>query len=235
MKIDINPYCEQTCRTIVEENFLSAITKKFGTSASLVYDKVADTIIKAKGVTPSPRGYRAISIFPCGVFYYLNYLTSQSPKSVIDVGCGDNLFKDIIPNLYGVDPNGTQCDENDSFDTEGEFSRKHYQKFDAAMSINALHFTSLVNFSSQIELFANIIKPGGRGFVGINSARMVERTTSNELNDLFGTTKPTPAHLEDYFDQKIKNLNMNLLVVDNFVSEVSDEWLDGNVRLVFEL
>ena len=84
-------------------------------------------------------------------------------------------------------------------------------------------------------MFAKIIKSGGRGFITFNACRMLESTSADELNSLFGSTTPTPMQVEEYIDQEIKKLNLNLLVVDNFVSELVDEFVEGNIRLVFEV
>jgi hypothetical protein len=196
MKLTINPYDEDRCRSLVESKFLSNIRKKFGTSCHLIYDKVAvDRDLRIREML-NPREASAIGIVPCGIFYYIDYLISDD-KTIVDVGCGANLFKDIVPNVYGIDPNGKLCDKNDSFDPEGNFAKKHYQEFSAAMAIDSLHFTSLTNFSSQVTLFANMIKSGGRGLLTFNAARMVERTPEDELFRLFGTNKPYPLHIEN--------------------------------------
>jgi|688.fasta_scaffold698225_1 hypothetical protein len=234
MRLTINPYDEDRCRSLVESKFLSNIRKKFGTSCYLLYDKVAvDRDLRIRK-TLNPREASAIGIVPCGIFYYIDYLNPDD-NTIVDVGCGANLFKDVVPNIYGIDPNGTLCDENDFFDIEGNFARKHYQEFSAAMAIDSLHFTSLLNFSSQVTLFASMITPGGRGLVTFNAARMVERTPKDELFRLFGTAKPYPLHIENYFDEEIKKLVMNFIIVDNFVRVAYNECVDGNVRLVFEV
>jgi hypothetical protein len=103
------------------------------------------------------------------------------------------------------------------------------------MAINSLHFTSLLNFSSILTLFSTIIKPNGRGYIAFNAPRMVTRTPKDELEELFGTTKPSPKQVEEYFDQEIKKIDLNFLVVDNIVRSAYYENIDGNVRLVFEV
>jgi hypothetical protein len=63
---------------------------------------------------------------------------------------------------------------------------------------------------------------------------MVERTLPNDLMQLFQTTKPTKQQLAGYIDQVVRNISLNFLVVDNVVAQVSDEGMNGNIRLVFE-
>jgi len=34
----------------------------------------------------------------------VDYINSKKPSSVLDVGCGYNRLKSLIPNLIGIDP-----------------------------------------------------------------------------------------------------------------------------------
>jgi hypothetical protein len=80
----------------------------------------------------------------CGMasFYYLEPLLESNPQSIVDVGCGFNFFKLLIPNLIGLDATD-QADIDRYFDQE--WADANLEKFDAAFSINALHFHPLEN------------------------------------------------------------------------------------------
>lgn len=243
MSSTLNPYNEEHCRSIVEERYLSAIRVKFGTSALLFYDRILPKLIhsheglietyKSKGTIPAPRTLNSVSIYSCVVYYYISQLDTIG--TVADVGCGDNLLKGIVPNIYGIDPYGSFCDETDEFDSNGNFTKKHYQEFDSAIAINSIHYVSLVDLVNQVYRFADIIKPGGRGFVTLNVARLVENTGEEDLLKLFGTINPDQTQLSVFIDQVISNISLNFLVIENLVTECYDEWMDGNIRLVFEV
>lgn len=245
MKLEINPYNEAECISIVQERYLDKIQKKFGNSTLIFYDKIfskdistredIENLYKSRGAVPTPRCLHSIKLYSCTLYYYINYVLDDNSRRVADIGCGENFFKDIVPGIYGVEPEGSYADSNESFGIDGEYSRKHYQEFDSAISINAIHFISLLDFKTQVHSFANIIKPNGRGLLVMNAVRMVEQTSDEDLVSLFGTVYPTASQVEEYIDQEIKKIDLEFLVVDNIVSQAYDEWMDGNIRLVFKV
>lgn len=233
------------------KKYLPSIHQKFGTDIHLLHNRsyplaliqeeqrlTRPTFIRERSTSNSstPRGYIAtvLGIFPCAILYYVDILLANNPSLIMDVGCGDNLFKDIIPGIYGVDPKAANADSLDG-NFNAEYAENHAQEFECAMAVCCIHFISLTQFKNQIELFAKIIKPGGRGLIGFNTMMMVERTPDSELETLFGSTQPTDLQVEEYVDQELKKINLNFLVVENIVREIPDENIDGNVRLVFEV
>jgi len=243
-KLIINPYDEIACRAVIEEKYLDNIYRKFGTSVCIIYDKSIPlelqkssngwyNLNKDRYGIFTPRGDLTRSKFSCALFYYIDIAMAGAPSLVIDIGCGDHILKDIIPEVYGIDPLSYTYDEQAGFDDA--YAELHSNEFECVISSCALHFISLCQFKHRVEMFAKIIKSGGRGFITFNACRMLESTSADELNSLFGSTTPTPMQVEEYIDQEIKKLNLNLLVVDNFVSELVDEFVEGNIRLVFEV
>lgn len=157
----------------------------------------------------------------------------NNPSVVLDIGCGDNFLKGIVPEIYGIDPISTSADEPGQFNAH--YSTKNKDKFESAIAVCSLHFISLTQFRNQVELFAQIIRRGGRGLVTFNSIRMVEKTPDEELMQLFNTTTPVPNQIETYIDQEIGKLTLKLLVAENFITDIHNEFIDGNIRLVFEV
>jgi hypothetical protein len=102
------------------------------------------------------------------------------------------------------------------------------------MSINALHFISLSDYGLRLREFANIIKPGGRGFISFNVERMKERTSDSEFTSLFSSATPDNKQLSNYILSETKSNLQNILVYDNFLDECKDEHLNGNIRIVFD-
>ena len=123
-----------------------------------------------------------------------------------------NFFKNIIPNIYGIDPADKYADETASFNPE--FIRNNQEKFESAISINALHFFSVHDFGLIVTNFWETIKPGGRGYITFNLARIIEFTLSDNVKiELFGTKDPQPYQFVEYICEEIKKLNIDFLYI----------------------
>ena len=172
-----------------------------------------------------PRNYMTARLRQNGVtlsiFYYLEHLLANKPAQVADIGCGENLFKIVIPGLHGVDPFFSEADESAEFTPT--WAAEHENHFDAAMAINSLHFRPLEEFETVICDFAKIIKPGGRGFVTFNLTRLIEESQNRFTFD----------QAIEYCNQVIQNLNFKYIIVDQDYRYPSCR-VNGNLRLVFE-
>jgi len=70
-------------------------------------------------------------------------------ERVLDVGCGDNPFKDRIANLVGIDPAFPEADYKM---TIGQFRAEHYaQKFNVAFCLGSINFGSREDIERQIS------------------------------------------------------------------------------------
>ena len=185
-------------------------------------------------VTITPRQTALTSKFFVSSLYYLEFLLEKNPKVIVDIGCGENLFKKLIPNIHGIDPtpNNHLADEFDFFDAE--FSQGHTDTYESAFSINALHFISLKDFEKRILEFYNIVAPGGRGFITFNVTRMVERTSAQDLQTLFSSNSPTRDQLTQYVEPILNNLSINFLLVEVLINDTSNDAANGNIRLIFD-
>ena len=166
-------------------------------------------------------------------FYYIEYLLKTNPKVIADIGCGHNWFKRYIPNVVGYDNFHKNADVQENFDAN--FINNHYEEFEAAFSINALHFISIDNLGNMLLDFAKIIKPGGRAFLTFNSKRMVEQTPINVLYKVTGMHKGIEYPVDkvhEFLYQQVIGTGLNLKILE--FNDVKDEWMDGNCRVVFE-
>ena len=169
-------------------------------------------------------------------YYYIEQLLKEDPKNIADIGCGGNDFKRFYPNIIGYDPYEPEADLKELFDEK--FVQKHFQEFDAAFSICALHFIPLDYFAQRVSEFASVIKPGGRGYLALNLARMVEdapdKKNSDYLLDLFGTENPSTEQCYDYITKELDSLGLDMLesTVD---FKIYDEYINGNIRLLFNV
>ena len=189
-------------------------------------------------VTPRLTALQKKSTFAMAPLYYLDFLLEKNPEVIVDIGCGANLFKRIIPCIHGIDPTPDNPYANEFGIFDSEFSQAHKDQYESVVAINSLHYVSLVDFEKRILEFINIVKPGGRGFVTFNSARILEDTSDEEFQKLFGTWLPDPQMLTDYVNLVIQRITQNtttkFLVVDLFIDKELDEIMNGNIRLVFE-
>jgi|694.fasta_scaffold138034_2 hypothetical protein len=184
--------------------------------------------------TPRLINLQLNSSFSMAPLYYLDLLLKQNPTSIIDIGCGANMFKRIIPCIHGIDPvpDNPHADEVGSFDSE--FSRAHKDEYESVFAINSVHFVSLSNFEKRMLEFINIVKPGGRGFVTFNATRMLELTSKEELEQLFSTQIINGPLVINYVRNIIQNISVKFLVIDLYIDKEINEIMNGNIRLVFE-
>jgi hypothetical protein len=163
-------------------------------------------------------------------FYYLQPLLGKNPTSIYDLGCGANLFKKYIPNIIGVDThNGQICYPDIESQVDSEYIKTHQNYFKSVFSINALHFRPLTELRLVYEEFISMVSPGGRGFLSINLQRMLDKEIS-VIDELVVDGK---VNYEHYVRTQLDNLPCKYLIFDVNL-DIIDEWLDGNIRLVFE-
>ena len=171
-------------------------------------------------------------------FYYLQPLLEKNPTSIYDFGCGANLFKRYIPNITGVDKlvdynvisrdNSVTCPDIEEI-VNKEYVRNHQIFFESVFSINSLHFRPLSELRLIYEEFISMVAPGGRGFLSVNLQRMIEKQTT-PIDELVVDGQ---LNYEYYIRTQLDNLPCKYLIFDVNL-DVMDEWLDGNIRLVFE-
>ena len=159
-------------------------------------------------------------------FYYLEFLTQKNPKTIYDLGCGWNIFKKYIPSIVGIgaeDPNSEYFfgDVHDYVDED--FIRGHQNYFESAFSICALHFVPMSNLRQRVLDFASMIKPSGRGWLALNAMRMLERDENMQDH----------PNLESWIRSELCDLPFTVLSFQVDL-EYLDNFMDGNINLVFE-
>lgn len=180
-------------------------------------------------------------------FYYIKYLQEINPKFIYDIGCGANIFKQFIPNIRGIGgPNIRGEDEQIYADEIGyvndEYIALNKNRFESAFTINALHFTNFRSLQKTIQGFITMIKPGGRGYIALNIARLDDYSGPEEMMELFNIKSRSndynyTAQERIVIDTYIRNIIDKLTNIKPLVFELietNDEYIDGNIRLVFE-
>ena len=236
-----NQYNQEACKLFVEKhNIQQYVSSKYNIHQQdqFCFKKyLPENIVirKKHDVTPREKMIKP-DVSMCS-FYYINYLIRENIDYIADIGCGINFFKDVLPiRVHGIDSTG-YSDEQNLFDEH--FVTNHENFYDSAISINALHFIPITKFKNRVMEFYKVIKPGGRAYLSMNAARLIDFTAKNVLNSIFENTRyvrdrPQDKELNDYILTELKTLPINFLVVDCIIDEIYDECLDGNIRLVFE-
>lgn len=176
-------------------------------------------------------------IFDITPHYYIKFLLDISPQSIIDIGCGANVFKKIYPNLIGMDadPNA-KYDEFDHFDEE--FVAARTNMYDAIVTINTIHFSPIDTLRNRLLMINQLLKPRGRAFVSTNFETWLMCTDRKTLTSVFGPF-PKFNDVMEYMHQEILSTDLNFLVIDYPILSYSKESTvrddhNGNLRLVWE-
>ena len=245
---NINGYdpvqCQEYCRQLPFFNQLESDFDHLSWTDDDTYRLMkpqADESLKSNAnVTPREMaGTSKETVFSMVPFYYLKELLEKNPSNIYDLGCGWNIFKKYIPNIIGVSPK-RKSNRPEHFagtidsmaDVHGFIDKwyidTHQNFFESVFSINALHFRigGLAEFEKIVVDFASMIKPGGRGFLALNLARLIDYTSDDFLKSL-------DNKYDHYIRTILQKINLNYLILDvNF--DIMESYMDGNIRIVFE-
>jgi cyclopropane fatty-acyl-phospholipid synthase-like methyltransferase len=113
----------------------------------------------------------------------------QKPKSVLDVGCGDNYYKDKIQNLVGLDPYHPKADIKKTLE---EFQPK--KQYDQVLALGSLNFgTDKKHIDNMFAKVVNMTKVDGylyfRFNPGIDHKPFTKDKTSFKFIDWFPWTQ----------------------------------------------
>jgi hypothetical protein len=172
-------------------------------------------------------------------FYYLQFLQEINPEKIYDIGCGWNLWKRYIPNIYGIDCKGKFADEIVTYNEK--WITEHERQLEAAFTVNidiGLKLNepcTFRNVSEQILYFSRIIKPGGRGYISLAAWGLLRYTDL----DWYKETECNPYDPQNIIDKVkeiILNLPLNIIALDcefDIFRNVPSH--DGELRIVFEV
>jgi hypothetical protein len=104
-------------------------------------------------------------------------------ESVLDVGCGQNPFKEFLPNVMGIDP---AFDEADIKCTIEEFETD--QLFAVATCLGSINFGSEATIRSQVAKVVSLLKPRARIYWRLNPGRRDHQHSDCETIPFFPWT-----------------------------------------------
>jgi hypothetical protein len=191
------------------------------------------------GNNPTSREFHFNRYFQMSTFYFIWHILKNSPPTVFDLGCGGNLFRDLVPNLTGIDPYHPGADINDLVDED--FIRGHQAHFDSVMAINSLHFRGLDQFGRILDDFHSMLKPGGMGFITFGLGVMVDHTSDDAWHEIFNLEpiNTSASSVITWIDTQLRDLALDLHVIDQYYFNNLDTGdvvlsnpIDGNIRVV---
>jgi hypothetical protein len=191
--------------------------------------------------TPISRDLYRRCYFGFAIFYFYQYLTKINPDHILDIGCGSNVFKDLVPGLVGLDPYHPDADICDLCDDE--YVAGHERYFSALSAVNSLHFVGLDQMTDTILKLYSMLRAHGRAFITLGLGQMINHTSDPAWQAMF--TRPfqecSASDIISWVDQQLRALPIKFLVVDHcyLVQENLGQVLlgnpvDGNIRLVME-
>ena len=197
------------------------------------YDLIVDDISEATfAMTPRYRYENGLKIGLRDIFYYINMLYDHSPKSVIDIGCGENIWKKWFPNIIGFDPNPSAYASPDFIASLNEdFSKHHYEEWECGIALNSIHFVSWHDIGNQIKLAMNLIKD--RLLVTVNFNMLDSFTQDTAITTLSRLDKI------ELFTDILHKLGYTIIMLDYPSLRASDKTqyleydrISGSVRVI---
>lgn len=216
----------------------SDLCKQLVNDYDVVYFDRQELYADTPGLTPRQiyGDRKRLTLFSAIPFYYIEWLQEISPKNIYDLGCGWNIFKKYYPNIIGVDTGDTndltfQADIHDFVDDD--YIQGHQEYFESVFSICALHYIPLSHIRKRVLGFAGMIKSGGRGWLSLNVARMIDRDPEFKDKDMLFIEKYCKEQLADLPDLELLEIDLKTGTV--MISRtVSDAWMDGNLQILFD-
>ena len=125
----------------------------------------------------------------------------KKSKSVLDVGCGDNLFKKYHHNgaFIGIDPFNKNADRMcDVIDYDSPF------KYELIICFGSINFYNIQWVDDRMKKVATLLKPNGRICMKVNPCNPFENGVVLDWFDKW--TIPLIEHYAEIFNYEIENL-----------------------------
>ena len=179
--------------------------------------------------------YKILDTVP---YYYIKFLMEKNPKTILDLGCGSNVFKPFLHGIVGMDADpDAAADIHDFFDEE--YTQGHIHAYDSVISINAIHFSAIDTISKRLIWISKLVRPGGAAFVSFNLETWLMYSNLELIKKLFGDFPKFDDVINYVYDQ-ILATKLHLVVMDWPCLHITEhstirDGLNGNIRLVIDL
>ncbi len=230
----LNKLYEDIDKLLIEKNIYNRVKEVYGDDITLIVDPDAPNF--------TSREFYINKCFHCSTFYYIERLMEINPSKILDLGCGANLFKNFYPIIYGIDPAAPGADEVDRFNSD--FILNHPEEFECVMAINSLHHDiTFSSFKKRFYEFLKIIKPGGRGYITMNSQVFLSNLSSKHFKYFFHensiefnvrVVRDVVNALVDQVGKDVNILEYHNLIGSGLNRTEFDIHLDGDIRILLE-
>lgn len=158
-------------------------------------------------------------------FYILDHISDNSDLPIHDIGCGMNIFKHFY-NLVGIDLEHDHADMHCDFDDE--FVAENFERFDNAISINAIHFCHPTELRKRACGFFDLIKPGGYGYLTVNIDVMAQFGFKTGMS-LLDVTSLVSSTFDDIVSRDIDI--GETIYYENRSDQYPGDGVNGSIRL----
>jgi len=187
------------------------------------FDIVVDTCIDV-----SPRYWLHKRIAFMDIIYYINLLYDNNPSSVIDVGCGECVWKEYFPNIIGFDPSPSEYSNYDFIDYfDEDFSKSHVGKYTCGMALNSIHFDAWDKLKNNIHLAMDMVTDR---FLFTINCLVIQGRIETKLNNGI-----------DYINDILASLPYKVMMLDypvlrGYSTEIvnNNAGFNGHVRFILE-
>jgi hypothetical protein len=127
-------------------------------------------------------------------------------ERVLDVGCGDNPFRDKIANLVGVDPAFPEADHTMTIQ---EFSESHrHMKFNVAFCLGSINFGTKDDIEQQIRYVVGMLRQrDSRIYWRCNPGQQDHGNQECQQIDFYPWSFDEHIRLADMFDYRINEMD----------------------------
>lgn len=210
---------------ILEESERIRLYKSRVSEPSILFDSEGPN-----NTTSSPREREyALGRVDAQPFYILDNIAALTDQPIYDIGCGMNIFKGFY-NVTGIDWLHPNADLN--LYVDDQYMLEHASSLENAISINSMHFCNVSGLSNIMVRFFNMIKPGGYGYMAIDSYQIVLYTQMSENID----ESVIIDNIRDIFNN-ITNGNPDLgevMYFKDLIDTLPDESVNGNMRILLK-
>ncbi|CAB4129328.1 hypothetical protein UFOVP112_426 [uncultured Caudovirales phage] len=143
-----------------------------------------------------------------GNYQYTGYQLQEKilpGERVIDVGCGINPFKGIIPNLTGIDPAFPEADFQLSL--EDFIKRGVAERFNVAFCLGSINFGTQEDIEHQISLLMKVLRTRDtRIYWRCNPGQKDHGNTECEVIPFYNWSFEEHLRLAEKFNYEIREL-----------------------------
>lgn len=131
-------------------------------------------------------------------------VNEMQPESVLDIGCGENLFKGYVKNLTGIDPFNSYADQMVSLD---QYALNNPEiKHDVIFALGSIECGERADIIHHFEIIDKMTKQGGYQFWRVNQERPISNFPLLDLVEFYPWTEKFVQELAEFYGYEIKEL-----------------------------